>query len=122
MSIVFSCGLYMILNAFSENLNLFLTPSQILNRSKKLNNKPIRIGGLVKKKSVEWSKRGMEVDFILTDGNSDVRVHYKGVVPQLFREGQGLVVNGVIDGETHVEASSILAKHDENYRPPGVGS
>ena len=61
MAIVFSCGLCLILNAFSENLNLFLTPSQILNQSQKLNNKPIRIGGLVKKKSVEWSKRAWKL-------------------------------------------------------------
>ena len=109
-------GVYFILSAFSENIDLFITPTQI-KQNQSYFMKPVRIGGLVEKGSVVWSQKGMDVSFKLTDGLENVSIHYHGVVPQLFREGQGLVVTGKMT-DNGFEASHILAKHDENYKPP----
>jgi cytochrome c-type biogenesis protein CcmE len=109
-------GLF-VLNAFRSNLVFFYSPTEVL-AGKVATNKTFRIGGLVEKGSVRRSADGLTVEFIVTDLNQRLAVHYEGILPDLFREGQGVVAQGRLqDGERFV-ASEVLAKHDEKYMPP----
>ncbi|MBV1880654.1 MAG: cytochrome c maturation protein CcmE [Pseudomonadales bacterium] len=107
----------LMLFALSENLNLFFTPSQIANGEAPLE-KRIRIGGLVLEDSVSRVKTGLVVEFVITDNVSHVTVNYEGILPDLFREGQGIVANGRLNQQGVFVADEVLAKHDENYMPP----
>ena len=107
----------LMLYALSENLNLFFTPSQIANGEAPLE-KRIRIGGLVLEDSVSRVKTGLVVEFVITDNVSHVTVNYEGILPDLFREGQGIVANGRLNRQGVFVADEVLAKHDENYMPP----
>lgn len=103
--------------AFRQNIRFFVTPSQVLSENL-LHHKHLRLGGVVKEGSV--MKRGLLTHFLITDGAIDLKVHFEGVLPDLFREGQTIVAQGSFDAENEniFMASSILAKHDENYKPP----
>lgn len=125
----------LVLYALSQNIDLFYTPSEITQGKKDSGIKPsigqrIRIGGLVVPSSVKRDPDNLKVSFRLSDmkmpiifDDSDpmITVYYEGILPDLFREGQGIVANGTLTrgpaGELHVEASEVLAKHDENYMP-----
>jgi len=111
----------LVLYALRQNISLFYTPSQIAEGDAPLQHK-IRIGGMVKKGSIIRSRKGLEVEFDLTDFNQVVHVKFNGILPDLFREGQGVVAQGVLQDDTHFKAVQILAKHDENYMPPEVRS
>jgi cytochrome c-type biogenesis protein CcmE len=104
--------------ALNQNMNLFYTPSQILNNEAPLNAR-IRVGGMVEKNSLV---RGddLSVSFIVTDLEKKIKIQYKGILPDLFREGQGVVALGKLTNNTNFVADQILAKHDENYMPPEV--
>ena len=103
--------------AFQQNLLYFVTPTEVKAGSLPVD-KRFRIGGLVVDGSVQRS--GVDVAFDLTDGNESVTVHYSGILPDLFREGQGIVALGVIQDGGVFHADEVLAKHDENYMPPEV--
>jgi cytochrome c-type biogenesis protein CcmE len=105
------------LTAFQQNLLYFITPTEVKAGSLPVD-KRFRIGGLVVDGSVQRS--GVDVAFDLTDGNESVTVHYSGILPDLFREGQGIVALGVIQDGSVFHADEVLAKHDENYMPPEV--
>jgi len=105
------------LTAFQQNLLYFITPSEV-KAGALPTEKRFRIGGLVVENSVD--RRGVEVEFGLTDGNESVTVQYSGILPDLFREGQGIVALGVIKDGGMFHADEVLAKHDENYMPPEV--
>jgi cytochrome c-type biogenesis protein CcmE len=105
-----------VLNAFRSNLVYFYSPTEVLD-GKAPQNRQIRIGGLVEKGSVKKSADGLKVSFVVTDLNKSIPVHYQGVLPDLFREGQGVVAQGRLDGGVFV-AHEVLAKHDEKYMPP----
>lgn len=105
------------LTAFKQNLLYFVTPSEV-KAGALPTEKRFRIGGLVVEDSVE--RTGVEVQFGLTDGAESVTVHYSGILPDLFREGQGIVALGVIKESGVFHADEVLAKHDENYMPPEV--
>jgi cytochrome c-type biogenesis protein CcmE len=106
----------LILYALKQNINLFYTPSQIV--ADKVNpQQNLRVGGFVQKHSVHYDASGERVVFTITDQKSQVEVSFKGVLPNLFREGQGVVVAGKLTDATHLQASEVLAKHDENYVP-----
>ena len=105
------------LTAFQQNLLYFITPSEV-KAGALPTDKRFRIGGLVVEDSVK--RDGVEVRFGLTDGNESVTVQYSGILPDLFREGQGIVALGVIRGDGVFRADEVLAKHDENYMPPEV--
>ena len=105
------------LTAFQQNLLYFVTPSEVKAGSQPTE-KRFRIGGLVVEDSVERS--GVDVEFGLTDGKESVTVQYSGILPDLFREGQGIVALGVIKDGGVFHADEVLAKHDENYMPPEV--
>ena len=108
----------LIFYALGQNINLFFTPNEVAT-GKALINKKIRLGGMVKKGSVFRTDNSLEVTFKVTDFKSDVIVVFKGILPDLFRESQGIVSEGVFDGEVF-RASEVLAKHDENYMAPEV--
>ncbi len=106
-----------VLNAFRSNLVFFYSPTEVLDGKAPLE-RPFRIGGMVEKGSVQRSADGLKVDFVVTDMNRRLPVHYEGILPDLFREGQGVVAQGRL-GEGHsFVAKEVLAKHDENYMPP----
>jgi cytochrome c-type biogenesis protein CcmE len=108
----------LMLSAFSDNLVFFYGPSD-LSAKHVPDGRDIRIGGLVENGSVKRESDGLTLDFKVTDGNTAVPVTYKGDVPDLFREGQGVVVEGKLDHGVF-RAASVLAKHDEKYMPPEV--
>jgi len=108
----------LVLSAFQDNLVFFYGPSDLAEKHVP-DGRNVRIGGLVENGSVKRESDGLTLDFKVTDGNSALPVTYKGDVPDLFREGQGVVVEGKLQQGTF-RASSVLAKHDENYMPPEV--
>lgn len=101
------------LYALSNAIDLFFTPSQIA-AGEVNNGQRIRIGGMVKEGSVTKSQESLHVEFIATDYNHDLLVRYDGILPDLFREGQGVVAEGMVSNGVF-EASRVLAKHDEKY-------
>ncbi len=109
------------LTALQENINLFYTPTQIVNGEAPQGVR-IRAGGLVKEGSLTRSEDSLTVDFIVTDGDADTGIQYRGILPDLFREGQGIVAMGRLNDVGVLIADEILAKHDENYMPPEVSS
>jgi cytochrome c-type biogenesis protein CcmE len=108
---------FLILKSLEENVVYFKSPSDIQMTGQIENNK-IRIGGMVKKDSIQIKSN--KVNFIITDFKSEINVTYSGVVPNLFSEGKGVVAEGYLKDRSFFEASKILAKHDENYMPPEV--
>ena len=122
---VFLAG-YLGIKAFSENLLYFYTPSDIMT-GKAPNDKSFRVGGLVEDGSVE--RDGMLVKFSVTDNLESIEVSYEGILPDLFREGQGVVASGSLINKCvrwtcifTFNATQVLAKHDENYMPPEVAA
>jgi len=108
-----------VLNAFKSNLVFFHSPSDVY-AGKVPGNKTFRLGGMVEKGSVKKSKNSLRVDFIITDFKQSIPVSYRGILPDLFSEGQGVIAQGKLqDGKTFI-ADEVLAKHDENYMPPEV--
>ncbi len=119
VSIVFLCtSALLILNAFKENIIFFYTPSQIPD-NEKIHASTVRIGGLVANGSLEHLPDN-GVKFTITDEVKELEVSYKGLLPSLFREGQGVVAEGRINQDGMLIASRILAKHDETYMPKEV--
>ena len=109
------------LTAFQENLLYFYSPSDV-SAGKAPNDKLFRLGGMVPEGSFQRESGSMEASFVLTDYAHNVTVRYSGVLPDLFREGQGIVARGrLIDDGTFI-AEEVLAKHDENYMPPDVAA
>ena len=107
------------LQAFQENLLYYYSPSQIL-AGEAPDARSFRVGGLVEDGSVQREAGSLEVTFTLTDFANKVDVSYTGVLPDLFREGQGIIARGKLDGGGTFVAEEVLAKHDENYMPPEV--
>ncbi len=117
-----AASIYLILWALRDNIVFFYSPTEIYQkvRSGEINNQSfLRLGGLVKESSVLRSADGSIV-FTITDFRNDIKVYYLGIVPDLFREGQGVIAEGRMKENFLFNASSILAKHDENYMPPEV--
>ena len=110
-------SVFLVLKSLEENVVYFKSPSDIRS-SPELNVEKIRIGGMVKKDSIEISNN--EVSFIITDFKNEINVIYSGVIPNLFSEGKGVVAEGFLKDRKFFQASKILAKHDENYMPPEV--
>ncbi len=107
------------LTAIGRNIMYFYSPSQI-NAGEAPDDIIIRVGGLVVDNSVQRIDDGLTVEFTLTDTKEEIDVRYTGILPDLFREGQGIVAIGRLNGEGAVIADEVLAKHDENYMPPEV--
>ena len=115
------------LYALSQNIDLFYTPSEIVQgKNDDPNQKPevgqrIRVGGMVVEGTVKRDPKSLKVRFDLNDIGPSITVEYEGILPDLFREGQGIVAQGVLKEPTLLEATEVLAKHDENYVPPELG-
>ena len=110
-----SIAAYLVLNAFQSNLVFFFTPTQVAS-GEAPKNRTFRIGGLVKTGSVK--RDNLTVNFVVTDTAKDMHVSYTGILPDLFREGKGVVAQGKLGADGKFTASEVLAKHDENYMPP----
>ena len=115
--IVTSVGLAILLYTFNNNIVLYKTPSTVLNDAYIEGNiKPIRVGGVVKEKSIKYIND--VVEFVIHDDKREMKAIYKGVVPSLFKEGQNVIIYGKFNrNEGQFEAKELLAKHDENYIP-----
>ena len=113
-------AIFFILKALEEEIVFFYSPTEILEKDL-ANDQIIRVGGLVLNNSITYNDNGLQVNFIITDNKSKIDIAYKGILPDLFREGQGVVAEGKIDKEKKLfYAKKVLAKHDENYMPPEV--
>ena len=106
------------LRSLKDNVVYFLSPTEIHNKSDIAFNKKIRVGGLVKNGSI--NRQANAVNFIITDLENEIIVSYKGLLPNLFSEGKGVVAEGKLNDKKYFIADKILAKHDENYMPPEV--
>ncbi len=107
------------LTALNQNINLFYSPTMIVNGEAPKDRK-FRAGGMVTVGSVKRDPESLAVSFALNDGANEVTVKYTGILPDLFREEQGIVVQGTLAPDGTIIASEVLAKHDENYMPPEV--
>ncbi len=103
------------LYAFQENITFFYTPSDLIGKSLPPQQR-IRLGGMVEAGSMK--RQGIDLSFTVTDFKQQVQVQYQGIAPDLFREGQGVVAEGYVVGPGLFKATTLLAKHDENYMPP----
>lgn len=114
--ILLGIALGLILYALKQNINLFYTPTQLLQKPM-ASSQSLRLGGYVKKNSIHYDATGSAVNFILTDNKNEIAVSFAGILPNLFKEGQGVVVTGMMQDAHHLFASQVLAKHDEKYMP-----
>ena len=114
---VLGVAAFLVLSALQDSIVFFYSPSDI--EAKQIEpGRRVRVGGLVAEGSV--AKNGTQVSFDISDGAKTIKVSYNGILPDLFREGQGVVAEGLIDSPGMVKADSVLAKHDENYMPREV--
>ncbi len=107
----------LVLNALNSNIALYISPTDVA-AGKAPADKLFRIGGMVKEGSVARQADGVTVAFVVTDTEQDITVNYKGILPDLFKEGKGVVAQGKLTGNGTFAATEVLAKHDENYMPP----
>ena len=110
-------SVYLILKSLEENVVYFISPTEIKNLTE-INSDKIRIGGMVKNKSI--TIKSNKINFIITDLKNEINVSYSGSVPNLFAEGKGVVAEGYLKDRNYFNAVKILAKHDENYMPPEI--
>ena len=110
-------GVGFALNSLNQNIMFFLTPSEVL-AGEAPRDRLFRVGGMVVDGSVNRPGDGLTVHFDLTDNEKQVTVRYTGILPDLFREGQGIIANGRLNEKGEFVAEEVLAKHDENYMPP----
>ena len=109
-------GIFFILQSLNKNILYFKSPTDIKNNQNINFDKKIRVGGMVKKNTLKINNQ--EIRFIITDFKNEIRVSFKGTVPNLFAEGKGVVAEGILQDKKFFIADRILAKHDENYMPP----
>lgn len=117
LAVVLAVAATLVLTALRDQIVFFYSPSDVIERGVEPGH-PIRIGGLVKQDS--WTRNGQDNVFTVTDGGADLVAHYTGILPDLFREGQGVVAEGSIGPDGIFMASNVLAKHDETYMPKEV--
>ena len=110
--------IFFVLKSLEKNLVYFYSPTEIYNKTNISFNTKIRVGGLVKDKSIV--KKGNAINFVITELKNEIIVTYNGIVPNLFSEGKGVVAEGKLKDKKYFIAKKILAKHDENYMPPEV--
>ena len=114
-----SLAIGLVMYAMRGNINLFYPPSEVV-AGIAPQGKAIRVGGMVQDKSVQRSADSLQVKFVITDFQASVEVIYDGILPDLFGEGQGVVVLGLLGSDGKFTATEVLAKHDENYMPPEI--
>ena len=109
-------SVFLLLKSLEENVVYFISPSEIKSLNEIDNNKKIRVGGMVKKNSIQMNQS--TINFVITDFKNEINVIYTGAVPNLFAEEKGVVAEGILKDKNFFIATKILAKHDENYMPP----
>ncbi len=107
------------ITALNDNMLYFVSPTDVHAATAPLD-RQIRLGGLVAANSVSRETDSLAIQFTVTDGRHDVPVSFEGILPDLFREGQGVIAHGQLDDSGHFRANEVLARHDENYMPPEV--
>ena len=112
-------AVFLVVSALSKNLNLFYSPTDLLNNDLSPDTL-IRAGGMVREGSIKRSNNSLNIQFVVTDFKNDLTIHYSGILPDLFSEKAGVVVQGYLEREGYFRAIEVLAKHDENYMPPEV--
>lgn len=117
LAVVLAIATTLVLTALRDQIVFFYSPSDVIERAVEPGH-PIRVGGLVKEES--WTRSGQDNVFTVTDGGADLVAHYTGILPDLFREGQGVVAEGSIGEDGIFIATNVLAKHDETYMPKEV--
>ena len=110
---------FLVFKGLSENINLFYSPSDLKKEKISVDNQ-IRVGGMVKKDSINKENNSLRTSFVITDFEEDLLITYEGILPDLFSEEAGIVAKGKITDEGTFIANEVLAKHDENYMPPEV--
>ena len=115
--VVLGAVVALVLNAFQSNLVFFFSPTQVA-AGEAPKGKPFRVGGMVKKGTLQRETDGVTLRFVVTDTERDLAITYKGILPDLFMEGKGAVAQGKLGEDGVFVASEVLAKHDENYMPP----
>jgi cytochrome c-type biogenesis protein CcmE len=115
--LLFAAAVGLVLYALKNNVSLYFTPTQVYNKEAP-QGRNFRIGGLVEVGSVKRENDGLTVRFNITDNARNMAVVYKGILPDLFKEGKGVVAQGKLEGDNVFHAEEVLAKHDENYMPP----
>ena len=105
--------------SLQENLLYFQSPSEVAEQAMPAG-RQFRLGGLVKPGTVDRTGDGLTTRFVVTDGPAELQVQYVGILPDLFREGQGVIARGALNSQGSFDATEVLAKHDENYMPPEV--
>ena len=108
---------FLVIDSLKENVVFFKSPTDI-NNLNQIESKKIRVGGMVKKNSIEIENKNLK--FVITDFKNEIIVTFSGAVPNLFEEGKGVVAEGYLEDRKYLKAEKILAKHDENYMPPEV--
>ena len=108
---------FLVINSLKENVVFFKSPTDI-NNLNQIESKKKRVGGMVKKNSIEIENKNLK--FVITDFKNEIIVTFSGAVPNLFEEGKGVVAEGYLEDRKYLKAEKILAKHDENYMPPEV--
>jgi cytochrome c-type biogenesis protein CcmE len=116
-----SIAAYLVASAFRKNLVFFFSPTQVAAKEAPIN-RTFRVGGLVQEGTLKRESDGLTVRFTVTDTAASVPVVYKGILPDLFKEGRGCVAQGKIGADGVFHAEQVLAKHDENYMPPEAGA
>ncbi|MGB2065552.1 MAG: cytochrome c maturation protein CcmE [Marinomonas gallaica] len=119
--VVLATAIGLVMYALSQNINLFYSPTQV-EAGEAPQGVTLRAGGMVVENSVERASDSLNVAFLVTDYKHSLRIEYKGILPDLFREGQGIVAQGKLDDRGVLIASEVLAKHDEEYMPPEVSA
>ena len=121
LSILFGTAMaaFLVFKGLSENINLFYSPSDLKKEKISVDNQ-IRVGGMVKKDSINKESNSLRISFVITDFEEDLLITYEGILPDLFSEEAGIVAKGKINEEGKFIANEVLAKHDENYMPPEV--
>ena len=119
--VVLGIAAALVLNVFQSNLVFFFTPSQVASKEAP-QGRPFRIGGLVEAGSLKRIPNSVDVSFVVTDTVQRVPVVYSGLLPDLFKEGKGVVAQGTLGADGTFKATEVLAKHDENYMPPEAGA
>lgn len=114
---VLGLAAWMVLSAFQKNLVFFFSPTQIL-AGEAPKGRSFRVGGMVENGSIQRQADGISVGFTVTDNAQKIRVVYRGILPDLFKEGKGVVTQGKLGSDGIFVAEEVLAKHDENYMPP----
>ena len=109
----------LVISALSKNLNLFYSPTDLLNNNLS-SDTLIRAGGMVREGSIKRSDDSLNIEFTVTDFENDLVINYSGILPDLFSEKAGVVVQGYLENEGTFRAVEVLSKHDENYKPPEV--